>query len=69
MRLEQELRYYALVETLDGFIGEIINALEKNNLIDNTLIIYASDHGEQIGGKRLMVETNILRRVSKNSIL
>ncbi len=45
--------YYALVETLDGFIGEIINALEKNNLIDNTLIIYASDHGEQIGERDL----------------
>ena len=45
--------YYALVETLDGFIGKIINSLKENNLYDNTLIIYASDHGEQIGERDL----------------
>ena len=26
-----------------------MNTLEECNLLDNTLIIYASDHGEQIG--------------------
>ena len=54
---EDEIRaraaYYALVETLDGFIGKIINSLKENNLYDNTLIIYASDHGEQIGERDL----------------
>ena len=41
------------METLDGFIGKIINSLKENNLYDNTLIIYASDHGEQIGERDL----------------
>lgn len=54
---EDEIRaraaYYALVETLDGLIGKIINSLKENNLFENTLIIYASDHGEQIGERDL----------------
>lgn len=45
--------YYALVETLDSFIGQIIKTLKDNDLLENTLIIYASDHGEQIGERDL----------------
>ena len=45
--------YYGLVETLDSFIGQIIKTLKDNDLLENTLIIYASDHGEQIGERDL----------------
>jgi len=54
---EDEVRaraaYYALVETLDSFVGKIIKSLKENNLYENTLIIYTSDHGEQIGERDL----------------
>ena len=30
-------------------IGQILTALRQNELLDNTLIIYMSDHGEQAG--------------------
>ncbi len=30
-------------------IGEILNALERNGLSENTLIVYTTDHGEQVG--------------------
>ena len=30
-------------------IGEILEALQKNDLAENTLIIYSSDHGDQMG--------------------
>ena len=30
-------------------IGEILKALRKNDLAENTLIIYSSDHGDQMG--------------------
>ena len=36
-----------------------MDTLEEYNLLDNTLIIYASDHGEQIGEK-ICGETNFL---------
>nr|ADI19152.1 arylsulfatase a and related enzymes [uncultured delta proteobacterium HF0130_05G09] len=43
------IAYWALVEVLDSMIGEIINILEKLDLIENTLIVYTSDHGDQLG--------------------
>jgi choline-sulfatase len=41
--------YWALVDRLDKMIGQILDALYKNGLAENTLIIYSSDHGEQLG--------------------
>ncbi|TCS63235.1 choline-sulfatase [Primorskyibacter sedentarius] len=41
--------YYALVMRMDRLIGTVLDALERAGLDDNTLIIYCSDHGEQIG--------------------
>ena len=41
--------YYALVDRLDAMIGQVIRALEENGLADNTLIVYTTDHGEQLG--------------------
>ncbi|MCA0423104.1 MAG: sulfatase-like hydrolase/transferase [Proteobacteria bacterium] len=47
------IAYYGLVSRLDALIGTVIDALERNNLAENTLIVYASDHGEQIGERGL----------------
>lgn len=41
--------YWALVERMDVMIGEILHALRANNLEGETLIVYSSDHGEQVG--------------------
>jgi len=38
--------YYAQVTEVDYYMGDIIKELEAQGLIDNTLIIYASDHGD-----------------------
>ncbi len=45
--------YYGLVTRLDTLVGEIVDTLEKHDLLENTLIVYTSDHGEQIGEKGL----------------
>ena len=45
--------YYGLVRALDAKIGRILDALETAGLAENTLIIYASDHGEQLGEREL----------------
>lgn len=37
--------YARTVSTVDGKIGEIISALRKNQLLENTLVIFASDNG------------------------
>jgi uncharacterized sulfatase len=38
--------YYTDIDTLDGQVGEVLAALKQNNLEENTLVIFASDHGE-----------------------
>ncbi len=41
--------YYACVEFVDACIGELLNGLREAGLMENTIIIYSSDHGEMLG--------------------
>ncbi|GIM49049.1 sulfatase family protein [Capnocytophaga stomatis] len=41
--------YYATAVSLDRNIGRMMNYLDKNNLSDNTIIIYLSDQGFYMG--------------------
>lgn len=41
--------YYALCTFVDAQIGKVLEALEATGQLDDTLIIYTSDHGEQLG--------------------
>lgn len=45
--------YYGLVTALDRMIGQILERLDALGLAENTLIVYASDHGDQIGERGL----------------
>ncbi len=41
--------YYALVTEVDHCVGEICKALEEAGIIDETIVIYTSDHGDFVG--------------------
>jgi len=41
-------RYYSLINVIDDSIKDILCALKEKNLLENTIIIYASDHGEML---------------------
>ncbi|MBW2623882.1 MAG: sulfatase-like hydrolase/transferase, partial [Deltaproteobacteria bacterium] len=41
--------YYGKVTLIDEYIGKIYQALEDKGLLDNTWIVYNSDHGEMLG--------------------
>jgi len=41
--------YYALVTEIDYQIGNILQALEREGLADNTIVVYTSDHGDFVG--------------------
>ncbi len=45
--------YYGLVSSFDRMVGAILDRLAARGLADNTLVIYASDHGDQIGERGL----------------
>lgn len=46
--------YYANMMMIDSSIGQIIDAVEARGELDNTWIIYISDHGEMMGEHRLL---------------
>lgn len=41
--------YYSMVQLLDEQIGVIADTLDRLGLADNTIVIFASDHGEMLG--------------------
>jgi len=51
--------YYGMITELDGYIGQLRNALEETGQLDNTVIIYTSDHGESLGEHGLWYKNNL----------
>lgn len=49
--------YYGSVTFIDEQIGRILAALERKNLIEETLIIFVSDHGDMLGDHHLWRKT------------
>lgn len=55
--------YYATISFVDYQVGRILTALEETNQLENTLIVFSSDHGEHLGdlgcfGKRSMQDAS-----------
>ena len=41
--------YYAKITTVDEQLGRVIDALEERGFLDNSLLLFCSDHGELLG--------------------
>jgi arylsulfatase A-like enzyme len=52
-KIEEEIKvrqnYAAMLENIDRNIGLILDEVNKRGELDNTIIIYSSDHGEMLG--------------------
>ena len=46
--------YAALVKQIDDDIGQMVQTLEARGMLDNTVIIFASDHGDCLGDHNLI---------------
>ena len=42
-------QYCALIKLIDDQVGRLIDALKSRDMLDNTIIIFTSDHGEMLG--------------------
>lgn len=51
--------YYGMVSEMDAQVGRILDALEKNGLKENTLIIFAGDNGLAVGQHGLLGKQNL----------
>jgi arylsulfatase A-like enzyme len=45
--------YWGFVTLIDDQIGRLLAALEAQGILDDTLIVFASDHGEMLGSRGL----------------
>src|SRR5215208_7005412 len=46
--------YYGLVTYVDRKLGELLAALEQTGELDDTVVVFLSDHGDMLGEKRMV---------------
>jgi arylsulfatase len=56
--LARRQNYAAMIETIDEHVGKMVRTVEQRGELENTIIVYSSDHGEMLGdhnrwGKRV----------------
>jgi len=56
---DQLAEYYGLVTHLDEHIGRVLEVLRKSRHAENTIIIYAADHGLALGSHGLLGKQSI----------
>lgn len=62
---DQLAEYYGMVTHLDGQIGRILEALRDSGHADDTIIIFAADHGLAVGSHGLLGKQNIYEHSQK----
>lgn len=51
-RRRSTLRYYALCSYVDAQFGRVLHKLEEAGELDDTFVVFTSDHGEMLGDRR-----------------
>ena len=60
--------YYALVTEIDYHIGVIMKALEEEGLLENTIVVYTSDHGDFVGRHGMIEKCAIGHNVYEDTL-
>ncbi len=50
---------FGMIEMMDHYIGEVLKTLEDSGQMDNTIIIFTSDHGDMFGDHGLMLKATM----------
>ena len=54
--LEVKANYYAMIEQIDDQFGRIMQTLRDSGQLENTIVVYMSDHGEMLGDHGLILK-------------
>ena len=54
--LEVKANYYAMIMLIDDQLKRIVDVLQSTGQLDNTIIVYMSDHGELLGDHGLILK-------------
>ncbi|MHC1748680.1 MAG: sulfatase-like hydrolase/transferase [Cellulosilyticaceae bacterium] len=60
---------YNQIAMIDHYIGNLLTYLKENNLYENTVIIFTSDHGDLLGSYGLFFKTHMYEGSSKVPML
>ena len=56
---DQLAEYYGLITHLDEQVGRILAALDETGQAENTIVVYAADHGLSVGSHGLLGKQNL----------
>jgi len=61
--LEVKANYYAMIDQIDDQFGRLMQTLRDSGQLENTIVVYMSDHGEMLGDHGLILKGwPVLRR-------
>ena len=55
--------YYGMMSEVDAQVGRLMEQLRRQDMYDRTLVVFASDHGEQLGDHWQLFQVRLLRPV------
>ena len=61
--------YYATISFVDAQVGRLLDALEENDLMENTIIVFWSDHGYFLGEKGLWYKRKAFERSARMPLI
>lgn len=62
-------RYWGMCSHVDTHFGTIMNTLEECGLMDDTIIVYTSDHGDMMGSHRLLAKCVMFEEAARVPLL
>ncbi len=57
--------YYRMTELVDNYIGQVLEVLRQSGQLDNTVIVFTSDHGDGIGSHHWNQKTIFYDEISR----
>lgn len=61
--------YYASIAFLDANVGRLLDALDRLDLWKNTIVVFVSDHGYQLGEKRQWMKQTLFERSLRSPLI
>jgi iduronate 2-sulfatase len=61
--------YYASISFLDANVGRVLDALERLRLAENTIVVFLSDHGYNLGNHGQWMKVSLLERSARAPLI
>ena len=61
--------YYGMISYVDDKVGQLLETLKRTGLADNTLVVFASDHGEMLGERGLWYKMSFFEASARVPLL